>query len=849
MVITTHGLLHFKSIIMRSIKHFFFLLLILISVKAVAQQNASLVSMANHNDSLLNMLPREKIYLHTDKSSYLSSDTLWFKAYLLNGSTHIYSTKSQLIYVDLINNSSKKVEQTISLPTQMGITWGGFILNERKHNGYNYTIRAYTNWMRNFDDELFFSKEIKIINSDETINKVVKPLTSKPDNQNNSPAKNSQSNIDLQFLPEGGRFIANAQQVMAFKAVADNGLGIPVKGLIKDAQQNVVATFDSNTRGIGSFKINTKSEQQYTALITVNGAEIKYKLPKVDQEGIALQVKNNYASDSLTIILQTNIPTKNLKVIGQSRGKIYFATPNIKVNSTKTFKVAKSVLPTGVCQIIALNENDSPINQRSLFINHHDELNIETISPKTSYTNRDSIPVRIKVTNESKQGISSSLSVAVTDDNQVLKDSLNDNNILSYILLSSDLKGNIEQPAYYFTNYKEEKHRDLDNLLLTQAWVNYKWEIKNPTFKAENEYTISGHVGNFTNAPAKGVKVTLLGKNQPFMIIDTVTNASGDYAFDKLPSLSNARLLLQAKNLKDKKGSLSIEVNEFTTPPVSIKKNLYYENKIEDNLAKQMVAANNQVYKGDGTLLNEVLITAKKTVKNSKNLNGPGQADQVINEEDLKTMAKTTLLEVLYNNVKGFNDMFDNKTQMRYFAINQHRTYFIIDGVNIDLFFNSSTTSTEEYSRFAKLILDQFTADNINGIEVMAFTSKSSKYRFEYLMESIDNRPLNFIEITTKSGQGPYIKKPLNQYLIRPVNYGFNKYFYSPKYTAVSKNDMELKDFRSTIYWNPNIVTNDSGEADFHFYSSDSKGTYTVIIEGTDMNGSFGYKLFKLTIE
>jgi hypothetical protein len=191
----------------------------------------------------------------------------------------------------------------------------------------------------------------------------------------------------------------------------------------------------------------------------------------------------------------------------------------------------------------------------------------------------------------------------------------------------------------------------------------------------------------------------------------------------------------------------------------------------------------------------------------------------------------------------------------------------VIDGYSLDLFYDPSggtlgyvsLTPIEDdaieiykYQQYIKSYLDYFRAEDIQGIEVME-DSYSYRYRNNFTNVKVDYTRLrnddkyDFIEITTKTGLGPFLKKAANVYLINPMNYGNNKAFYHPKYTSSSKNDPK-PDFRSTLYWNPNVVTKNDGTIDLSFFASDRKGTYTVWIEGMDMQGNVGMKTMQIKI-
>ncbi len=836
-------------------KHCRFLLsfiLFFISLSGQAQQG-NYKEMAQY-DSIRKSVPREKLYMQLDKPVYAMGDTIWFKGYLVNASLLNYSTTSALIYADMIDKNGQVV-QTVSLPTQYGLTWAGFAINPNKYEPGSYTFRAYTNWMQNFGDTFLFKKDIQILDIAEPQPTIPVAATTKAQQAKSGTANtNKKPLIDLQFLPEGGTWIAERQQKLAFKALNINGKGIAVAGDILDSKQQKVASFKSNGMGMGYFDFTPKSDETYVAKYQSAIGNGSQPLPKTQPNGVTLRISNNLSSDSIGISILSDLPNQELTILGQSRGVLCFLA-KIKPNSTyKIIRVAKNIFPTGVCQILVQNEQQQTLNERNFFINHHDELKIQMAVGAQSFTVRDSIPLHLKITDPNGKPIAGSFSLAVTDDGQVKKDSLNDQNILNYLLMSSDLKGEIENPGHYFQVSNTQQQEELEALMLTQGWVSYQWDLnKKPTFKAESEFTVSGKVTNITNKPIAKGKITLLSTKKGFMIMDTVTNDKGEFVFRNFPAMDSLSFLIQALNAKGNRGTLGITMDEFKrpTPAIAIPQiPLAAIPEATDSTIKQMTMSQRQAstYRGGGIGLREVKITGKKVVKRSKNLNGPGEADQTFSESDLEKLNKKSLLNVLEENVKGFRMGYKRKTNIKEFMVNFAIVKLVIDGVDVDFFYSPSDWPiTDAHYQHLKYYLDYYTAEDLQGIEIMKHARNAGRYRMEFL-NPMDETEYAFIEITTKTGSGPFLKKAANMYIYKPLPYGDNKIFYSPKYTSANKAN-KTPDVRSTLYWAPNIVTNKNGEANTYFFASDRKGTYTAWLEGTDTEGNFGFQSIKITVK
>lgn len=817
---------------------FYVLLLfaIIFGIPVKAQEIKNKAKVIAQYDSVLKAFPKEKIYVHLDRPVYAQLDTIWFKAYLIEPSSNSYSALSGLIYMDVVN-AMGSVVQTLSLPTKLGISWGSLVLNPKNYSSGTYTLRAYTNWMQNFGETYFFKKQLKIISVPVNApNSSPSSASAVVDKKNTPSSTQTVQDPSIQFLPEGGSWIVGRSQKIAFKAIAPNGKGIAIEGEIKDSRLRQVATFKSNAMGMGYFTAIAEPEEIYTAFIKVGKNNYNQQLPRTKKSGTTLIVKNDFNLDSLVITVLSDIPNQPLTMIGQSKGLVCFTANFSAETKRRTIKIAKKLFPTGISQII-LQSQDQILNERNFFIHHQDQLQVSLSSASTTYSNRENIPIQIKVSDANQQPVGGSFSIVVTDDNQVQKDEEADDNILSYFLLSSDLKGEIENPSTYFNGFNEQKNNDLEALCLTQGWVSYDWDLgKKPNYKVEKEYTISGKVTNISGKPVPEAKVTILGRNKGMMLGNTTSNEKGEFVFKDLPPMDSAVFVLKILNSKGKLGTLGVVVDEFRQLPIkSIPSPKTTVEEALDSVELNFVALKKQQYKANpasGIALNEVTIVGKKTIKGSKNLNGPGESDQTITREDLERTRSKTLLQVLMEQVKGFRTGTDN------FYIQNRSVKLIIDGFDVD------DVSYEVLDHFAhlKFFLNYYTVADLEGIEIMIFEGNTTTYAQEFKGKGV------FIEVTTKSGEGPYLKKAFNTVIIKPMNYGDTKVFYSPKYTPATKSS-KFPDLRSTIYWAPNVVTNTKGEANISFFSADKKGKYTVWIEGSDMQGKFGFKTMKLEIK
>jgi hypothetical protein len=250
-----------------------------------------------------------------------------------------------------------------------------------------------------------------------------------------------------------------------------------------------------------------------------------------------------------------------------------------------------------------------------------------------------------------------------------------------------------------------------------------------------------------------------------------------------------------------------------------------------DAMAKEL-----QYFPNGGHALNEVKITAQKVIKDSYNLNGPGTADQVIDEKDLEKARKKTILDVLQEKVVGFNE--GSLGGHSWYRVKYKSVFIIIDGTPI-----FKVVMIRDFNDLRRYLQDH-TAEEIKGIEVLFADKNTAKY------ETIYQHPpgkIAYIEITTRSGHGPLLDNTPGVYLYKSLSFNQPYQFYKPRY-AITDTNHRLPDLRSTIDWEPNITTDINGKGRVSFYSADKPTTYTIIIEGTDLMGNLGFKRQKIVI-
>ena len=657
------------------------------------------------------------------------------------------------------------------------------------------------------------------------------------------PIKAVSNKTDVQFFPESGNLVNGVDSKVAFKAVGADGLGVDIKGNIIDDQNHVVTAFSSTHLGMGVFNLAPESGKAYKAhVVYADGSESNFDLPKAMDNAYVLAIDNS-ADDALTIkvlpgtgLLHSASSAQGIVLVAQSGGEICYASKS--AGNSKMFRavVPKSKFPSGIVQFTLFSAAGEPLNERLVFIQNPDRLKLNVSADKQKYSPRDKVTISLNAKNKANNPIVGSFSASVIDLSKVPVDETAEESIFSNILLTADLKGYIEKPGYYFANESAKTRADLDVLMLTQGYRRFEWkQVINDTFppivyQPEKTLQITGHLKTFGGKPVPNGKVTLFTTAGGTFILDTVADAQGKFTFNNLIFRDSIKFVVQARTAKDRK-NLDITLDNIAPQPVGKNKNAPdIEVNINDGrsayLQNSKKLYNEQVKYGIGNhtiVLKEVVVKDTRTtaVKHSSNLNGAGNADQVLTYKDIESMGPN-LSNILQGRLVGV--IFRGGVPYSTRGFNRPMQ-IIVDGVYME---------SDQ--------LDNISVPDIASIEVLRSIGNTAIY---------GSRGGNgVIVITTKRGDEGAV---YNRYAPGVVTYSPKGYykareFYSPKYDD-PKVKAKMQDLRSTIYWAPNVVTDKDGNASLSFFNADGKGTYRIVIEGISADGDLGRQVYTYKVE
>ena len=800
----------------------------------------------------------EKLWLHLDKPYYGAGDTIWFRAYLTDAATLRSDTLSNYIYVDLFDRKNKLISAKKIKRDSIGFANNLYIPDTLSAG--EYTLQAYTGWMLNFSPDVFFQKNILIGGG--STDALKSSITYTPEqaivrftDANGFPVTDTEASFVLydknnkrllsdrqqttstgalfvslppdsliqgsyvearissngkkyertffikpptrsfavQFLPEGGHLVAGSPQIIAFKAEGSDGYPVDVSGSVLNHAGDTAARFSSEHEGMGTFLLTPQPGETYRAISSCDTLSVFTSLPTVQAEACALTATQT--GNNLRYRILGTVPAGSM-LIAHTRGSCHFVHPVTPNNPEGLIKTDS--LPEGILHLLLADSTGHPRTERLVYLSRPKEQ-WQATTDKSVYGKREKVTVNLALEQEGKP-LSGDFSVSVTDAHTVKTDSLAEN-IRSYLLLTSDLKGYIHNPGYYFLDDSPARRHYLDLVMLTHGWRRFNTENLfhsepfTPKHYFEHGQYITGHVKTLGNKIAKLAQVDAFAINQHNVIGSAVADSAGYFTMEGLDFQDTTVFLISSKN---KKGRVPYNVSIDTLYPRPVFKPLYpflspQQRQLRNNDLQRYLASFPKI--NDDELveyeLEGVTVTARNPNRPRMSVNG--NLYDTTNLVKFKQVPLLQYVSFLPKVMRSGNQLLGR----------------VVGGgwIPIGLTVNRMNYSNIDYLR-------DFTVGDVEYINVVI--------------------PLR-VEIYLKPGAG--IKPDFSIY--KTIGYSENAEFYHPIYDTPEKVNDKTPDHRTTLYWNPYVKFGPDGKSKIEFYSGDSDNSqYEITIEGVTSNGS-----------
>ena len=760
--------------------------------------NATVVQPYINNNNLF----KEQIYVHFNKSCYLPGDDIWFSTYITDPLTGLLNPYTRNLYVELYDTKGKMLGQKI-LPVSKGIANSMFSLSDKILPGH-FTFRTYTNWMKNFCSTEEFDRFVEVIGED----------------KNQFTPGNPE--FDVQFFAESGTLLSGVFNKIAVKALDANGKSAVLNGVVMDNNNDSVASITMNKMGMGEFILFPLKNSTYKAKFMLPEGQTQiFNLPRVESIGVVATAVSR--KDKILFEIRSNDETidkeKLFYILVHSNGNVYhsLSTKLTSQRNSITFSINRQDAGNGVNCLTLFDENFQPVAER-LFYNK--KTNIKgTVEFEQGFI-QDSVQLNLTVANNSAKPHLSFLSISVLPEGTI-SNKFN-NSLLADVLLKSGVRGNIENPQYYFEDDDAAHSKALELLLLTQGWRKYDWKNLISTDheypnKFENGFSITGFVKNWLNGKGdKSGSISLLSpENKLFSI--SQADSSGRYAYTGLFLSDSSRVILSASNAKGKSWnrtiSASIEPDYQVYSIINVKPYVFTGKKGKDTIPPLKLLP--------GVIeLPEFVITAtQKTPFNESIYVSSFDNSYEITKENYGRYHSIELLLMSVFNVRLTIDMEGNYIVDMGRGSKTSQPKLIIDDIEVS-----------EMSYLSMYTIDQIEAISVNK-NGNAIVGDGGAIILKTRKDAINwgsTTPTN-MKILTIKGFSP------------PVAY------YTPKYLQTP--DSETYQKYASVFWKPDIVTDSKGITSLRFSVPKELKVFNMRTEGISEDGTIYLDERKITIK
>ncbi|RRQ47511.1 hypothetical protein DZC72_17405 [Maribacter algicola] len=779
----------------------------------------------------------EKTYLLTDKDFYTNGETIWFKTYLVDGIDHKASNKSKVVHVELVGPDGQVVERRKQFAMGPGAE-GEIRLDQELEQG-EYTLRAYTKYMLNEDEPILFEKNIHIWMQSMTTSDFPENSQNLGNSKENGEGDASEqaSRTIVRFFPEGGQLVYGMATKLGIEVTDGLGNGLAARGSILDGEGNIVTDFNSGEFGLGMVNLKPLPGKTYYARLNGESYNNEFELPKAINEGYLLNVTDR--GEYILVQVATNLSDglQGALLLGHLRGEV-FLKQVVNGYGTKehAVKIYPEQLKEGVAQFTLFTAKGEPVSERLFFVENPDQrASLSMDTDRKSYGTRDRIQIDLALADSEGNSLEGEFSMSVVSDNSLTSEYSRD--IRSWLLLDSDVGATVPDAGYFFKDASQDRKQLLDALMLTHGWRRFEWQellrqktSKKLRFPPEKGITISGRTVSFhdNEKPRQSVaSLTLMGED--LIYEKDSTDIDGRFSFGNFYFQDSLDAILQAESISKKPRSIDFILD--STHPM----NLPAARKNSTKISK--------VVKPD----NDYLLNAyKKKVADFKY--DPKEVTQL--DEVVVTEKKKTRKELIN---EAYNTMFSSSPFSR-------RVYrdSIFGGVSLsamDLLARISGVWVTGTYPFQQIKLPggpkSMNAGSIPGVMVDGVWSDITYLQGLRAIE-VSFMDVNWADTTIFGSQGGagvisiYTEKGLTFDEI-PEKYpgikdfkipGFNKVreFYTPNY-SLDKKEHEKPDYRSTLFWEPNIMLKKEGDNKLEFFTGDNPGRYLIKMEGLTNDG------------
>lgn len=712
------------------------------------------------------------VYLQTSKDIYLSGEDLWFSTLVLDARSFTLSQVDNTIYISLHSADNDSTVWKEMYPIKNGISSGHVYLPQTLSEG-SYFLKAYTAHAATSDLHHAVS-QVKILKDTKSIqnHRAKEPTT-----------QEKKKPVQFNIFPEGGDLVAGQQNYISVKSVNRNGEPEDVSGvLLRDGLP--VAHFKTEYAGLGRLSFTPQIKALYE--IKLDNYDSTYPLPKVKETGILLHLLKS-ENDTLTFTVRSSqvVKGKRIFIRLQTRGMIQ-AIAAATISDSIEVRIPVKNCPQGIAEATLFDEFLQPLAERLVYLHPERRLSIQTSNLSNAYLAKGKVSLSVKTTDHAGNPIPSVLNIRVFD--QLFYDSNKTNNILSYFYLTTQLRGNIYNPSYYFDTSNKKRNEHLDLLLTTQGWRRYTW----------NENNYSKRINDGSDA---FVSDSIAASVDP-------VGRTKDVKYPMTVMLFNYNKSKTQVSVTDSAGKFYLTPEDLSMAPrIFIK---YFSDKDYRVRVDDPFVRISDHEKKTGT---KYPLFYKLTENNN---------DTSPDSSDLLQYGKMLETVIVTSKARGFNDKYLGHLDS--LAKYEDNTDFVGSCGWLNCPACGNGTKPVEGNIYSEL-----TESKKNQVSSHPFSFQSNEMRkvaYHY-PKYTEEELLSKFKMTVTKG------------------YYSTREFYQPDYDKESNENIDL---RSTLLWKPEVITNQKGEATVTFFCSDIKARFIGFIEGVADDGLLGVQTISFSV-
>ncbi|MHA6249852.1 hypothetical protein ACXYMU_18080 [Pontibacter sp. CAU 1760] len=753
---------------------------------------------------------QEKLYLHLDRPFYACGETMWFKVYNIDGMLHKPLDLSKVAYVEVLDGAQKPVLQG-KIALKEGIGSGSFVLPATLTSGA-YTVRAYTSWMKNFSPDFYFQAPVTIVNTFTSLG--LAPVA--------APAA-----FSLQFFPEGGNLVQGIPSKVAFQAVNNaTGKGTDFTGKVVDADGQEVARIRPHKFGIGHFSFTPLAGASYTAIIELPGKQaLRQKLPQVYEQGYGLHLQELGTEQLQLTVSSAGLQPEPVFLLGHARQLVGVAERGSLQQGVATFVVDKSSLAEGINHFTVFNSRKQPVGERLYFKRPNQKLLLTAQTDKQTYATREKVNLDLNTQAQAGGKVRANMSVAVYKLDSLQATHMPD--IYTHLWLTSDLKGRVEQPGYYFTATGPEVDEAVDNLMLTHGWSRFSWadvlqgspDTKKYLPELDGHF-ISGKVTeNATGAIARNITTYLSAPGKPVRFYTSTSDQQGLIRFEAKDFYGLKEIVVQSNFLKDSTYHFEVFTpfsEKYAARPLPA---LALTERLQPELSARHLSA---------------------------------QLPYAYHEKALQAFRAPGIDSTAFYGKPDARYLLDDYTR---FKVMEEVMREYVPGVQVRLRkgrFHFNVTNLPASSLFYAdplVLLDGVPVFNID--KIMAFDPRKVR-QLDVLTRKYLHGPHVYdglVSYTTYQGDLGGFQLDPRSLLQEYEGLQLQREFYAPVYESEQQRYSRLPDFRNLLHWAPNVPAQADGNASLGFYTADQPGTYVIVVQGISKEGMAGSKVLTFEVK